>query len=352
MRRSALALCLLLFAGGCAESSTPGDGDPGDGGRATDAGRAWDSGSGRVDTGVVFPDAGGGPCTSGSVIPCETSCGSAGRQLCTAGMLEPCIAPTEDCNGADDDCDTMVDESVTRACATMCGTAGIERCEGGAWSTCTAEVTGAETCNGMDDDCDGSVDEDTGVYVEASSYVVLSSAHPGCDGAAERYGPTCNAAIHRHCAATACASSGFGPVENSADTATITCVAGAGRSTSYTVLSTHHGSCTAAGERMGPNCNAAIHRYCASEGFVSGFGPVENSGDTAAVTCVPAAIAEVRTTSYTTLAGSHAPCNGTAERIGPNCNAAIHRWCRSQGFDSGFGPVENSGDTAIVTCVR
>ena len=166
-----------------------------------------------------------------------------------------------------------------------------------------------------------------------------------------RYGPACNAAIHRHCAADTCTSSGFGPVENSGDTATITCVAGTVRNTTYTVLSSHHGSCTAA-EVMGPNCNAAIHRYCASEGFASGFGPVENSGDVAVVTCVPSEIAEGRSTTYTALSMHHSPCNAGGERMGPNCNAAIHRWCRAQGFTSGFGPVENSGDTAVVACVR
>ena len=38
--------------------------------------------------------------------------------------------------------------------------------------------------------------------------------------------------------------------------------------------------------------------------------------------------------------------------MGGECNAAIHRLCISRGFVSGFGPLESSGDTAIVACVR
>jgi len=37
---------------------------------------------------------------------------------------------------------------------------------------------------------------------------------------------------------------------------------------------------------QGCGCNAAIDRYCADHGFVSGFGPIENDGDIAWVACV------------------------------------------------------------------
>jgi hypothetical protein len=103
-------------------------------------------------------------------------------------------------------------------------------------------------------------------------------------------------------------------------------------------------------ERWGPNCNAAIHRYCSANGFTSGFGPVEQDVSNAAITCVRSA--EVRATTYTELSGYLAPCNGAGERMGPACNAAINRYCSANGFTSGFGPIENSDDIAYVTCVR
>ncbi len=146
-----------------------------------------------------------------------------------------------------------------------------------------------------------------------------------------------------------CTTSGFGPVENSGDGAGVTCVIGDVRTTAFSALSVFHGPCDGVGERIGPNCNAAIHRYCASLGATTGFGPIENSGDTAVVTCVPHAV--VVTTSYSELVTHHGGCDGASERIGVDCNAAIHRFCGSRGYTSGWGPVENSGDVAIVSCV-
>lgn len=69
----------------------------------------------------------------------------------------------EVCNDRDDDCDTMVDELVTRDCGVsdigVC-TFGVEQCDGGEWHSCSAVFPSDEVCgNRLDDDCDGSVDE-------------------------------------------------------------------------------------------------------------------------------------------------------------------------------------------------
>ena len=90
-----------------------------------------------------------------------------------------------------------------------------------------------------------------------------------------------------------------------------------------------------------------MHRWCAARGETSGYGPLENSADSAAVACTPGAI--TLTTSYTVLGGHHASC--PPERVGPNCNSAINRFCRSLGHLSGFGPVENVDDIAVVSCI-
>ena len=284
---------------------------------------------------------------------CSTACG-AGMETCNAGSWIGCTAPrplSESCNGADDDCDGSPDDGLSRSCSTACGS-GTETCSAGSWVSCTAPAPMSETCNGADDDCNGTTDDGFRVRTESTTYTTLSGRHSVCNGSGQRIGPDCNAAIHRHCGASACNSSGFGPVENSGDTAHVTCVAGTTRGVTFATLASHHGVCDGSAERMGPNCNAAIHRYCASQGFESGYGPVESSGSNADVTCLPSSIASTRMTSYSALSSHHAPCDGSAERWGANCNAAIHRWCTSQGFESGFGPVENSGDTAYVTCVR
>ncbi len=71
---------------------------------------------------------------------------------------------TETCNGADDDCDGIIDnipgsnQPLLKSCKNACGK-GVHVCSGGQWRTCTAPQPGEETCNGRDDDCDGQTDE-------------------------------------------------------------------------------------------------------------------------------------------------------------------------------------------------
>lgn len=73
----------------------------------------------------------------------------------------------EDCNGRDDDCDGVVDNRpgsalpLTRRCSSDLGACreGVETCVGGAWAVCDGIVPRDEQCDGADDDCDGLVDE-------------------------------------------------------------------------------------------------------------------------------------------------------------------------------------------------
>jgi hypothetical protein len=300
-----------------------------------------------------MPDA-TGMCAEGARVSCASSCGTTGSALCAGGRLGACEPPMERCNGADDDCDGMRDDGFacvlgsSGACTTSCGSTGSRVCgDSCSWGACAPPA--AELCNGRDEDCDASIDEGFRARVAATTYSELRTRHAPCDGLTQRNGPDCNAAIHRHCG-DGCTTSGFGPIENSGDVAYEACVVGEVRSVPWGTLAGFHGPCNGVGERWGPNCNAAIHRYCASHGFVSGFGPVENDAAVAYVTCVRGA--EVRMSSYTELRSFLEPCDGTTQRMGDACNAAIHRYCVARGFVSGFGPIENSGDTAFVTCVR
>jgi MYXO-CTERM domain-containing protein len=119
---------------------------------------------GRVDG--VTADAGGscnaapggvatGACTDTGVLTCV-----GGRLIC-AGAPEPTV---ERCNGIDDDCDGVVDDSpvdVGRVCLPAVGacTAGFNVCRDGTL-VCEREVGPApEICNGLDDDCNGVADD-------------------------------------------------------------------------------------------------------------------------------------------------------------------------------------------------
>ncbi|MBN1656404.1 MAG: hypothetical protein JXA30_21725 [Deltaproteobacteria bacterium] len=96
-----------------------------------------------------------GACTFGTET-CQNNGTWAG---CTA-----VFPATETCNGADDDCDTVLDgsENLTRQCGTTDVGAcsfGTETCQNnGSWAGCTAVFPTTETCNGADDDCDGVLD--------------------------------------------------------------------------------------------------------------------------------------------------------------------------------------------------
>ena len=89
-----------------------------------------------------------------------------GTQTCIAGAWEACTGGQEPvaeaCDGLDNDCDGTTDESLSRACGSAVGAcrAGMQACSAGVWGTCAGEMLpGIETCNSVDDDCDGTVDD-------------------------------------------------------------------------------------------------------------------------------------------------------------------------------------------------
>lgn len=290
---------------------------------------------------------GEGTCGQGACRRTVPSCVMGALRACVPAMPSP-----EVCNGMDDDCDGMVDEDL--AGAATCGMGACRRtaqCVSGMLAACVPGPSSAETCNGMDDDCDGEIDEGFRTGVVNTTYTLLAARHDGCTQAT-RIGGACNAAIHRMCAARACSTTGLGPLENSGDVSVIACVVAQSlRNPTWAQLAMQHPGCAGAVAGVRPECNAAIHRYCASMGAVTGFGPLEQGAEGAAVACLAGSMVTTVNTTYTQLGMAHAACT-QANRIGSDCNAAIHRFCAGRGFATGYGPLENSGDTALVACLR
>ena len=123
----------------------------------------------------------GFPCERGARVTCLTTCSSTGAgtcsDTCSLPSDEECIPPIEACNGEDDDCDGLVDETFacparsSVECMSVCGTAGTglctESCTLPGVTLCTPPP---EECNGLDDNCDGV--PDSGFLCEMGSPVM------------------------------------------------------------------------------------------------------------------------------------------------------------------------------------
>jgi hypothetical protein len=113
-------------------------------------------------------DNGNGQVGDGTAVDRNVPVPVAGLRNLPACDVTPGAPSVETCNNIDDDCNGVVDESLSRTCYNgPAGTAGVgacragaQTCGAGAWSACAGEVLPrTEVCNGVDDNCNGIRDE-------------------------------------------------------------------------------------------------------------------------------------------------------------------------------------------------
>jgi|GEM_PF-2420612 len=285
---------------------------------------------------------------------CSTACGS-GTETCLLGAFSGCTAPpvrAEICNGVDDDCDGAVDDGITRACSGACGS-GVETCAAGAFVGCTAPVVPAESCNRVDDDCDGVVDDGFQVNpFAAAAQSALTAAHAACASSSSSL-DVCLTAAHRWCGTQGCYDSGVGLLGAASGSARVLCF---GPRAVTVVASTFADVSSGAAIAITPSnissrvALSASNRFCRSRGYEGGYGPVEHSNPTFYVGCVSAPFASYRSIATSELRSRGCDPIVTAEPVA--CGAAADAYCRDNGFEGGWGPVEWNDTSAAVVCAR
>ncbi len=124
--------------------------------------------------------------SSGTCLGTQTCSATTGWSTCSAGTPGP-----EVCDGADNDCNFIIDDGVGGgdACVNTVPNVGscpgVRQCNGASGFACVGPIPAMETCNFADDDCDSSVDE---------GFPGLGQACTAGIGACTRYGSQrCNA---------------------------------------------------------------------------------------------------------------------------------------------------------------
>ncbi len=107
----------------------------------------------------------------GSCVGLRTCLGLAGWGPCEADTAAP-----EACDGADNNCNRLVDENLTGDSCLITNSfgtcVGLRVCEATDGQTCVGQQPAAESCNYLDDDCDGATDNgflDNGRYVDVTT---------------------------------------------------------------------------------------------------------------------------------------------------------------------------------------
>lgn len=122
-----------------------------------------DNCDGRIDEGCACTDGTSRACYSGSSGTQGIGRCHGGTQTCSGGTWPVCswevVPVSEACNGADDDCNGVVDDLPALRCGLGECARTAPACVGGSTNVCVPGTPSAETCDGRDHNCNGVIDD-------------------------------------------------------------------------------------------------------------------------------------------------------------------------------------------------
>jgi hypothetical protein len=211
-----------------------------------------------------------------------------------------------------------------------------------------------EVCNRSDDDCDSRIDEGFVVRVlDPVAMSELTAAQPPCTGPSAGL-DVCLTATHRWCSSRpdGCYTTGVGFLQAVPGSARIACIGprASVRGVTWGTVSAASGIAVNSSNIYTRVAQSASNRYCRTEGFEAGIGPVEHSDPMMWIACLPSDVAQY--TDIPTSALAARGCNPIATADTLQCQSASDLECRARGLQGGYGPVEWNDTMSAIVCLR
>lgn len=204
------------------------------------------------------------------------------------GATEVCDGIDNDCNGKIDELPRVVGYNLAYTDVPPCSIGDPASCKAGAYAWCKAK---SPCYSGGFGPVELGPSEGYFVCVGESTltggWSDVVAAQPACSSDSLASKRVCESAVHR-----AGRAKGFGSAVLQTHAPSDWKFLGIPSSRAqpfdglvWSDLTMHHAGCVA-GAQDAYDCNAASHRFCASKGYVSGFGPVEYNDVNVSVVCV------------------------------------------------------------------
>ena len=177
----------------------------------------------------------------------------------------------------------------------------------------------------------------------------ITRFHKGCHSGADLKGGDCVAAAHRFCESRSKNSFGL-LVQRVGSNVQVACAQRAWYGdVPYGELSAEHPECRGAADAAGPNCAAAVRRYCSNSRSLPGGLVQEIGPSSVGVACVAAT--RQRDVDYATLNRFARGCRQPGDSVSLNCTTAAAKWCNAENADDSGMVLEVGPRSLGVLCM-